>query len=266
MIITSAQNPRIKSIMALEKSRERKASGLFTVEGLQEVTHAVQAAYRIRTLVVCPEIAGDRHQHLLRSADEILQVSPEVFSRLVLREHSGGVMAVAEMKGHALEDIRLSDCPLILVVEAVEKPGNLGALLRIADGAGIDAVVICDPLIDVYNPNVIRSSVGCVFTVPVAVAGASQTIDWLKSLGVSVFATHLQASKPYDRVDFTKPCAIVMGTESTGLSSQWWSASDQNIIIPMRGRNDSLNVSTAAAVVVFEAVRQRQTENPAVHD
>jgi TrmH family RNA methyltransferase len=146
---------------------------------------------------------------------------------------------------------------LILILEGVEKPGNLGAILRTADAAGIDAVIICDPQTDFYNPNVIRSSIGCVFTKQLASATSAETIEWLRQKKVNIYCTYLQASKPYHTIDYTKPSAIVMGTESTGLSEIWVENSNANIIIPMQGKIDSMNVSTAAAVVVFEAKRQR---------
>jgi len=161
------------------------------------------------------------------------------------------------MKAHSLEQIKLSKNPLVLILESVEKPGNLGALLRTADAAGVDAVIICDPQTDFYNPNVIRSSVGCVFTTPIASATSEDTIAWLKHNAITVYCTYLKAAKPYHETDYTGPCAIVMGTEATGLSDLWIKSSTNNIIIPMQGKIDSMNVSTAAAVVVFEAKRQR---------
>ena len=156
-----------------------------------------------------------------------------------------------------LDDIALRQDPLLLILESVEKPGNLGAILRTADAAGLDAVIICDPQTDFYNPNVIRSSVGCAFTTPFASATSEETIQWLKKNNIACLATHLAASKPYDEIDFRKACAIVMGTESTGLSQAWVSAAEATIIIPMKGKVDSLNVSTAAAIIIFEANRQR---------
>jgi TrmH family RNA methyltransferase len=167
------------------------------------------------------------------------------------------VVAIAEQKVHRLDMLRLTDSPLLLILEGVEKPGNLGAILRTADAAGVDAVIICDPQTDFYNPNVIRSSIGCVFTTQIASADSAETIQWLKQKNTAIYCTYLQASEPYQNVDYLAPCAIVMGTESTGLSDIWIKNSNKNIIIPMQGKIDSMNVSTAAAVVVFEARRQR---------
>jgi TrmH family RNA methyltransferase len=188
----------------------------------------------------------------------LIPVSKEVFYKIAIRESTGGILAVAEQKTHRLDGIQLSKNPLILILEGVEKPGNLGAVLRTADAAAVDAVIICDPQTDFYNPNVIRSSVGCVFTNQLAAASSDETIEWLKKNNISIYCTYLKASKPYHQTDFTQPSAIVMGTEATGLSDVWVKNSKANIIIPMLGKIDSMNVSNAAAVVVYEAMRQRE--------
>ncbi|MCK6618737.1 MAG: RNA methyltransferase, partial [Cyclobacteriaceae bacterium] len=209
----------------------------------------------------CEEIISlDELQRLGFAGKFIARVTKPVFDKIAVRENSGGVIAVAEMKLHGLDQLRLSKKPLVLVLEAVEKPGNLGAILRTADAAGVDAVICCDPLTDFYNPNVIRSSLGCVFTNQLASATSEDTIRWLKKNELAIYCTYLKSSKPYTAVDFTKPCAIVMGTEATGLSEIWITHSDTNIIIPMHGKIDSMNVSTSAAVVVFEARRQRSVK------
>lgn len=248
----------MKSLLALEKPRERRKQQLFVIEGKKEIGLALQAGYTIGNLFYCVDLFPEQDLASLGINDKFLvPVSQDVFDKLAMRENSGGVIAVAEMKTHRLEEIKLSASPLVLVLEAVEKPGNLGAILRTADAAGLDAVVICDPQTDLYNPNVVRSSVGCVFTQPTATATSEETLAWLKKNKVRIFCTYLAASKPYHETDFRGPSAIVMGTESTGLSDLWVKQSDANIIIPMRGKIDSMNVSTAAAVVVFEARRQR---------
>lgn len=257
-LITSTQNPKVKSLLALEKPRERRKQQLFIVEGAKEVRLALEAGYRIGNIFFCEEIINRSEVGDLLNNDRLLvPVSKEVFDKIAIRETTGGILAVAEQKLHPLSNIRLSKNPLLLVLEAVEKPGNLGAILRTADAAGIDGVIICDPQTDFYNPNVIRSSVGCVFTTQVASATSEETIDWLKHHQVPIYCTYLQASKPYYEIDFSKPAAIIMGTESTGLSEVWVQNSAANIIIPMQGKIDSMNVSNAAAVVVFEAQRQR---------
>lgn len=256
--ITSAQNPKIKSLLALEKPRERRKQQVFIIEGKKEIGLAVEAGYTITNIFFCDDIIGAEEVRTLWPDDNLLiSVSKDVFDKIAVRENSGGIIAVAKQKTHTLDQLKLSDNPLVLVLEGVEKPGNLGAILRTADASGIDAVIICDPQTDFYNPNVIRSSIGCVFTKQVAAASSEETIAWLKKNNISIYCTYLKASKPYHETDYTKPSAIVMGTEATGLSDVWVNNSTANIIIPMQGKIDSMNVSTAAAVVVFEAKRQR---------
>lgn len=257
-LITSTQNPKIKSLLALEKPRERRKQQLFIVEGAKEIKLALEAGYKIGNIFFCEEIISPDEANFIHSQDKLLiPVSKEVFDKIAIRESTGGMIAVAEQKVHELHQLQLSKNPLVLILEGVEKPGNLGAILRTADAAGVDAVIICDPQTDFYNPNVIRSSVGCVFTKQIASATSKDTIDWLKKNEIAVYCTYLKASQPYHQVDYTRASAIVMGTEATGLSDEWVKNSDANIIIPMQGKIDSMNVSTSAAVVVFEACRQR---------
>ncbi len=257
-LISSTHNPKIKSLLALEKPRERRRQQLFVIEGKKEIGLALEAGYRIGNLFFCEDIISLRELKSLGLEEKFLaRVTKDVFDKIAVRENSGGVIAVAEMKLHSLEHLVLSPNPLLLILEGVEKPGNLGAILRTADAAGVDAVIICDPQTDFYNPNVIRSSVGCAFTKQTASATSEEAIQWLRKNNISIFCTYLQASKPYHLVDYKNPCAIVMGTESTGLSDIWVKNAAANIIIPMGGKIDSMNVPTAAAVVVFEARRQR---------
>ena len=257
-LISSTQNPKIKGLLALEKPRERRREQLFVIEGPKEIGMALDAGYKIGNIFFCEDIVSIHKLKPLGLPEKFhARVTKEVFDKIAMRENSGGVVAVAEMKVHSLEHITLSKNPLLLILEGVEKPGNLGAILRTADAAGVDAVIICDPQTDFYNPNVIRSSIGCIFTKQVAAATSEETIAWLKKNNISILCTYLEASKPYHTIDYTKPSAIVMGTESTGLTKTWTKNADANIIIPMAGKIDSMNVSTAAAVVVFEAKRQR---------
>ncbi len=256
--ITSTQNPKVKNLLALEKPRERKKQCLFVIEGKKEIGMALKAGYKIGNLFFCEDIITRQELQQLGTDDKlVIPVSKDVFDKIAVRENSGGVLAVAEQKLHRLDDIKLSKNPLVLILEAVEKPGNLGAILRTADAAGVDAVIICDTQTDFYNPNVIRSSIGCLFTVQTASASSEETQNWLSKNQISIYCTYLKASKPYHEIDYTRPTAIVMGTEATGLSEVWTKASTANIIIPMQGEIDSMNVSTATAVVVFEAKRQR---------
>jgi TrmH family RNA methyltransferase len=261
LVITSPQNPRIKKLLELqEKSRSRRNDNMFLIEGPREIRLAIAGGYRIESLYFCPQLISTQEAkdaiHEAGNAEQI-ELSLQVFEKVAYRKTTGGLLAVALMKPHGLQDLALSDNPLILVCEGVEKPGNLGALLRTADAAKLDALIICDPKADFYNPNVIRSSVGCVFTQPIAAATSEETIDWLKQHKINIYATALTASVRYDQVNLREPAALVMGTEATGLTNVWLRASDQNVIIPMRGVIDSMNVSAAAAVVVFEAARQR---------
>jgi TrmH family RNA methyltransferase len=258
-LISSTHNPKIKSLLSLEKPRERRKQQLFIIEGKKEISMALEAGYRIGNLFFCEEIVTLNELQALRLPDTfVVRVTKDVFDKIAIRENSGGAIAVAEMKVHRLDQINLSNNPLLLVLESVEKPGNLGAILRTADAAGVDAVIICDPQTDFYNPNVIRSSLGCVFTKQLASATSEETINWLKKNRIRIYSTYLKASQPYDQTDMTQPCAIVMGAEATGLSEMWVRHSDASIIIPMHGKIDSMNVSTSAAVVVFEARRQRK--------
>ena len=258
-VIASLQNQKIKNVVALEKPRERKQQNLLVVEGVKELSLAVSASYKFETVFFCPEIiTADYAIAIVKDENLLVPVTQAVFGKIAYRGSTGGMVGVAQQKPHPLDSLKAGQNPLILVAESVEKPGNLGALLRTADAANLDAVIICDPNTDFYNPNVIRSSLGCVFTQQVASATSAETISWLRNNNIRIYCTYLPASTPYHEVDFSGSCAIVMGTESTGLSNAWTDCSDANIIIPMQGRIDSMNVSTAAAVVIFEAKRQRK--------
>jgi RNA methyltransferase, TrmH family len=256
--INSTQNPKIKHLLSLEKPRERRKQGVFVIEGKKEIGLAREGGYVLDTLFFCEAIipAVEAAQYT-QPQTLLIPVSEDVFEKIAVRESTGGLVAIAQQQPHGLDHLQLSTRPLLLIVEAVEKPGNLGAILRTADAAGVDAVIICDPQTDFYNPNVVRSSVGCVFTKQIAAATSEDTIAWLRKNNIAIYCTYLQASRPYHEVDFAQPSAIVMGTEATGLSDVWVKNSSANIIIPMQGKIDSMNVSTAAAVVVFEAKRQR---------
>ena len=253
--ISSLQNPKIKNIVKLQKSGERKKQKLFIIEGAREIDLALSSNFELHSYFLCPDYGGEFPQ--LTPDVSCYKVSKEVFSKIAYRENSDGCLALAKPKVFSLKDIKLSQAPFIVVVEAIEKPGNLGAMLRSADAANIDAFIICNPLTDIYNPNVIRSSVGCVFTNQVVTATSEETLAWMEKNNIKAFAASLSASNYYHQVDFTKPSAIVMGTEADGLSDFWLKKSFQQIKIPMHGKIDSLNVSTSCAVLIFEAMRQR---------
>lgn len=255
-MITSKTNPKIKNIIKLEKASERREQNRILIEGRREIERAVACGFEVDTLFVCAEIAQTGAEIPARSIEE---VSLEVFEKIAYREGSDGLLAVAIPKYADLQQFKpKKKNPLIIVLETVEKPGNLGAVMRTADAAGVDAVIIADPRTDLYNPNAIRASVGCIFSVPLFACSSEECIKWLKDNKITIYCTYLKASIDYLDADFKKASALVMGTEATGISQQWVDAADQNIIIPMNGIADSLNVSVTTAIVTFEAIRQRR--------
>lgn len=258
--ISSVQNPYIKHLVVLkEKSRERKKTGLFLIEGQREIGLALKGNYELETILYYPDvISKDEVIDLTGSNTELIEISKEVYQRLAHRDKTEGILALAKSKSHELKDLKLkSKNLLILVAEAPEKPGNIGAILRTADAANIDAVIIANPKSDLYNPNIIRSSVGCVFTNQIAMGNTTDIIQFLNKNKVNIYCAALQSSKLYTTQDYTKPTAIVVGTEATGLSDEWLEHSTQNIVIPMQGEIDSMNVSVAAGILIFEAKKQR---------
>lgn len=261
--ISSTQNPIVKYILQLqEKSRSRKKEGNYILEGFRELTLALDGNYVVDTLLFYPEICSyDRVQKLLKNVNnppECIEITKDVYQKIAYRGSTEGVLAIMKTKEHSLETISFHNkTPLILVAEAPEKPGNIGALLRTADAANVDAVFIANPKTDLYNPNIIRSSVGCVFTTQVALGSTSEIISFLQEKNISIYCAALTASKNYHTQNFKNATAIVVGTEAIGLSSEWLKNATQNIIIPMQGKIDSMNVSVAAAIVIFEAKRQR---------
>ncbi|HZW78092.1 MAG TPA: RNA methyltransferase [Flavobacteriaceae bacterium] len=261
--ISSLQNPLIKSIVSLrEKSRERKKTGLFVLEGLREFFLAIDGRYEIKHLLICQDlITSPLEKDLLKRIDsdvEITYITSELYRKIAYRGSTEGLLAIVKTKNFTLGNLQFDQPnPLILVAEAPEKPGNIGALLRTADAANLDAVIIANPKTDMYNPNIIRSSVGCLFTNTIATGTTSEILQFLKNSNINIFCAALQASVPYHTADFSKSCALVVGTEDTGLSEEWLEASTQNIIIPMQGQIDSMNVSVAAGILIFEAKRQR---------
>lgn len=252
--ITSSANPKFKRLIALlQKSSERRESALFTVEGVREISHCIEAGYKPDCIFFCPDIVSEETLPQCRH----FALSAGLYAKAAYREGTEGAMGVFQAIEHPLSSLHLKDNPLIAVLESVEKPGNLGAVLRTCDAAGADALIICDPRTDLYNPNLIRASIGAVFTVPTAVCTTAQAITFLKSKGIRILTAQLQDSSLYYDCPMTKGTAIVMGTEATGLSDKWRQAADAHIRIPMLGKLDSLNVSVSAAILLYEAVRQR---------
>ena len=264
-IITSTQNAKVKHVVALQqKSAQRRKEGLFVVEGRRELMHCLEAGYEIAECFVLDKLAdlADLADLApLGSLESLVSlVSPQVYEKMAYRGSTEGVIAVVRERQRSLEDLQLSASPLIIVLERVEKPGNLGAVLRSADAAKADAVIICDPLTDLYNPNLIRSSIGAIFSVPCVACSSEDCIAFLKARGIQILTAQLQDSSLYYDTDMLRGTAIVMGTESTGLTEVWRQAADAHIRIPMLGQLDSLNVSVSAAILLFEAVRQRNSE------
>lgn len=252
--LTSSANPKFKRLIALlQKSSERRESALFTVEGVREIFHCIEAGYKPDCIFFCPDIVSEETLPQCRH----FALSAGLYAKAAYREGTEGAIGVFQAIEHPLSSLHLKDNPLIAVLESVEKPGNLGAVLRTCDAAGADALVICDPRTDLYNPNLIRASIGAVFTVPTAVCTTAQAITFLKSKGIRILTAQLQDSSLYYDCPMTKGTAIVMGTEATGLSDKWRQAADAHIRIPMLGKLDSLNVSVSAAILLYEAVRQR---------
>ncbi len=259
--ITSTQNPFIKELIKLqEKSRFRKKSGVFLVEGVREISLALKGGYTINTMLICPEIAAPNVLDFIHDqAIQIIELTKAVYKKVAYRDSTEGVIAVVKSKEFSLNKLTFKHkTPLILVAEAPEKPGNIGALLRTADAANLDAVIIANPKTDLYNPNIIRSSVGCLFTTKIATGSSDEIIQFLKEKDIAIYCTTLQNSNAYYKEDFTVASAIVVGTEAEGLSEIWRNNATKNIKIPMQGEIDSMNVSVAAAIVIFEAKRQRK--------
>lgn len=254
-VITSPQNPKVKDFLQLiDKSKERRARGLFVVEGARECHRAIASGFEPQTLMICDDYLIEPFDNL---EDITFHISGTVYDKLACRKGVEGVIATFKARENSLEEIRFHREPLVLVLESVEKPGNIGAVLRTADAAGADAVIVCDPLTDIYNPNLIRASLGAVFSVPVVACTSEEACRWLKANGIQILTAQLQDSKVYYDTDMTCGTAIVMGTEDKGLTDFWRKNSDKRILIPMKGLVDSLNVSVSAAILCFEAVRQR---------
>lgn len=256
--ISSVQNPFIKSLVQLqEKAKARKQAGTFLIEGKREIELAIKGNYEIESILFLPELVSEAELAALSPRIQLIEITKEVYQKLAYRDTTEGILAVAKTKPLRLQDLQLSQNPLILVAEAPEKPGNIGALLRTADAANLDAVIIANPKSDLYNPNIVRSSVGGLFTNQIATGSTEEIIRFLQQKKINFYCATLQNSTPYHTQNYTNPTALVVGTEATGLTDAWRAAATQNIIIPMQGEIDSMNVSVAAAILIFEAKRQR---------
>jgi TrmH family RNA methyltransferase len=256
-IINSASNYKIKELKLLRKAPRQRAADLFIIDGRREIALAQEAGWEIEAVFYCPALAKDKPTWLEKSASDITEVSPAVFEKICYKENPAGLLAVARRQEWALAELALGVKPLVVILEAVEKPGNIGAVIRTAYAAGVTAVIIADSQTDLFNPNVIRASEGLIFKQPLGVASSAAVLAWLKSNKIEIFAAATDGAKSYSDVDLSGPVALVFGTEATGLRSDWLQAAAEKIKIPMRPDVDSLNVSVSAAIVTYEAVRQR---------
>ncbi len=264
--ISSAQNARVKEVVRLRDHRGRDERGRIVIDGRRELLRAVEAGVEIIELYYCPSLLGaDDEQQVLAPARgrqvELAEVTEPVFAKMSYGDRAEGLLAVARRPMRTLDGLRLGPRPLIAVVEGVEKPGNLGAILRSADAAGVDAVVAADPATDIYGPNAIRASMGTVFTVPLVEATVEQTSLWLDRRGLSIVAASPAGGEVYTEVDMTGPTAVVLGSEAHGLTAAWGHFGLIRATVPMRGRADSLNVSITAALFFYEALRQRSARS-----
>jgi TrmH family RNA methyltransferase len=258
-VITSLQNKKVKQIVKLHNARERVSKNCFIIEGMRELSVAIAADYNVLDLLICEQLITTEYRTLLAKYNIVYDtVSLDVFQKMAYRDNSDGIIAICEPRYLSFDDIKLSDNPIVIVLDSIEKPGNIGAILRTADAANIDAVLICNTKSDIYNPNTIRSSIGCVFSRQIVVCSRTDASRWLHEKGISIFATSLNTDYHHYDADFTIPSAIVMGEESCGLTDYWLKAAHRRIKIPMLGRADSLNVSVSTAIITFEAIRQRK--------
>lgn len=259
-LITSLQNPKVKEVVKLRDRRPREESGLFLIEGYRELKRALDAGRNIETLFYCPELFLGSNEESLRNQCKAalhLRCNREVFGKISYRDRPDGLLAIAPQQHLKLSDLKLKKTPFLLVAESIEKPGNLGTILRSCDAAGVDAVIVCDPTTDIHNPNVVRSSVGTLFTLPVIEATSTETIAYLKQHNIASLAATPHAKKPFTQVDLKIPLAIVVGTEQYGLTETWMRHADIQVRIPMFGVADSLNVASATTILLYEVVRQR---------
>lgn len=260
--ITSLQNERIKNLVKLRNRRARDRQGVFIAEGYRAISRALEKAVVPREIYFSPDwFLGENEEALLKDAQSrgatLFELSKIAFEKVAYRERPEGILGVIPQWSFSLGELSLSKPPFLLIVESIEKPGNLGTILRSADAAGVDAVICCDSVTDLYNPNVIRSSTGVLFSMPTVTTSSQEAIAWLRENGIRSIATTPHATQLYAATDLTGPVAIVMGSEQFGLSESWLEACDEQTRIPMAGQADSLNVAMATLVTLFEAVRQR---------
>jgi len=256
--ITSFQNVLVKKVQALRESRERREAGLTIIDGAREIKRAYEAGITLDKVFYVEGQQGILLKQLSSKKIELIEVSDKVMEKLAYGERHEGIIALAKTPQLTLKDLKLSAQPLVVVLESLEKPGNLGAILRTCDGVGVEAVLVCDPKTDIYNPNVIRSSTGVIFSLPVVAAGPEEVFSFLRSKKIKICASAPAAQKLYTQADFKGAWGLILGSEDQGLSDFWLLAADMTVKIPMKGNADSLNVSISAAIILYEALRQRQ--------
>jgi TrmH family RNA methyltransferase len=259
--ITSSQNPKIKQLVRLKDRKERDETGLFLIEGYREIKRAVEGGIHFESLYTCKELfLGSNEPMLIEQVDvETFTLPNHLFEKISYRDRPDGLIGVAHQMQKTLKDLRPKNrVPLYVVAESIEKPGNLGTILRSSDAVGADGVIVCDRCTDIYNPNVVRASVGTLFTLPVIEAKGSDAYTWLKSHNIQVVAATPSATDEFTDADLSGPVAIVVGTEQLGLSDLWMKAADIRVQIPMRGIADSLNVAMATTLLLYESLRQRK--------
>lgn len=261
--LTSVHNPKVKQVLHLRDRHERDQTGLFLIEGYREILRATDAGWNIQTLFTCQDLfLGSNEpaliQRLISRGTIVLSCAEKVFQKMSYRDRPDGLLAIAPQKHLTLDDLKTPSLPFYVVAEAIEKPGNLGTILRSSDAVGVSGLIVCDRCTDIYNPNVVRASVGTLFTVPTVEAKGEETLRWLKSQGILILAATPQASHEFTQVNLNQPLAIAVGTEQLGLSERWMQQADIQVRIPMRGVADSLNVAMATTLLLYEVLRQRQ--------
>ncbi|HSX03864.1 MAG TPA: RNA methyltransferase [Rhabdochlamydiaceae bacterium] len=261
-LLSSAQNPKIKTIAKLKERRQRDETGQFLIEGYRELKRAAQSGVEIQMLLICPKLfLGENEETLIQQIDknkaEIFECPPHLFEKLSYRDRPDGLIAIARQMQFSFDKLQSKKEPFVLIAEGIEKPGNLGSILRSADASGADGVIVCDRCTDIYNPNVVRASVGTLFTLPVIEASSEETLLWLQKKQIKVTAATPSAHIEFTEANFKGPIAVVVGTEQLGLTDFWMKAADIRVRIPMKGAADSLNVAAATTLLLYEVLRQR---------
>lgn len=258
--LTSAQNPKIKSLLHLREKKERDTTGLFIIEGYREIKRAIESGVKFESLFICPDLfLGSNEQSLMDQLKAPLFELPDfLFQKISYRDRPDGLVGIAHQMKTQFSDLKKKTPALYVVAEAIEKPGNLGTILRSSDGVGADGVIICDRCTDIYNPNVVRASVGTLFTLPVIEATGDEVLQWLKEQNIQIVAATPSAERNFTDAPLSGDVAIVVGTEQLGLTQKWMEAADIRVKIPMEGVADSLNVAMATTLLLYEALRQRQ--------